>query len=454
MALGGYYIRLAGGSWGAAVQLVFLVGAGFALLALMFSVVLRRRLKVFIAKHFYRNKYDYRTEWLKFVNTLSMARQHDERQVAVQSIAQVFGSSVGLLFMRSDDGEQFVLESRWQAEDGAAEGTSVRETLPVTHELIALMSGKQWIIDLDEYRGTPDVYQNVELPGWLLTDRQWRVVSPLLQLEQLVGFVVLSEPPPPFELTYEDRDLLRTLGRHVSTYLAQHAASRKLAEVGQFEAFNRLTAFMMHDLKNAVAQMSLVVRNAEKHKRNPEFIDDAISTIANAAGRIERLIEQLRQGSVTYLTQRVLLERVVDRAVSTRTTELPMPVARFIDEDLWVDADFDRLSAVLGHLIRNAQEATPTYGEVSVSLERHATQAWVVVKDTGAGMDEAFIRERLFKPFDSTKGTRGMGIGAYQVREYVHAIGGELQVQSQPGRGTVMTVQLPLAMDSAVEVPA
>jgi putative PEP-CTERM system histidine kinase len=266
--------------------------------------------------------------------------------------------------------------------------------------------------------------------------------------------VVLSEPPPPFELTYEDRDLLRTLGRHVSTYLAQHAASRKLAEVGQFEAFNRLTAFMMHDLKNAVAQMSLVVRNAEKHKRNPEFIDDAISTIANAAGRIERLIEQLRQGSVTDLTQRVLLERVVDRAMSTRTAELPVPVARFIDEDLWVDADFDRLSAVLGHLIRNAQEATPTYGEVSVSLERRATQAWVVVQDNGTGMDEAFIRERLFKPFDSTKGTRGMGIGAYQVREYVHAIGGELQVQSSPGRGTVMTVQLPLAMDSAVKVPA
>lgn len=452
MALGGYYIRAVGGTWGAAVQLVFLVGAGFALLALIFSISLRRRAKVFIAKHFYRNKYDYRIEWLKFINTLSVMGSHDERQVAVKSIAQVFGSAAGLLFMRDESGKRFGPEGRWCVEQESGnhfprvehdiEGISASEGW------IELMATRHWIVDLDEYRRSPDAYGNIYLPEWLLAGSRWRVVSPLFQLDQLVGFVVLAAPPPPFDLTYEDIDLLRTLGRHVSTYLAQHAAARKLREVGQFEAVNRLTAFMMHDLKNAVAQMSLVVRNAEKHKRNPDFIDDAIGTIANATARIERLIEQLRQGASGDMRQRVLLERVIDRAMSARAVDEPVPVAHFVDEDLWVDADFERLSAVIGHLIRNAQEATPASGDVTVSLERHDAQAWVIVQDSGAGMDDAFIRERLFKPFDSTKGTRGMGIGAYQAREYVQAIGGDLQVQSVLGHGTIMTIRLPLAHDA------
>lgn len=444
MAAGAYYVRAVGGTWGAAAQPIFFVGAGVVLLSMIFSVSLRRRVKVFIAKHFFSNKYDYRIEWLKFIDILSAANEKDVRQVALHAITEVMASPAGLLFTVADDAHAFVPNAYWPE---AMAPRATPSNVATSQDLVRFLTERQWIIDLDEYRLTPDAYQNIQLPAWLVEDRTWRIISPLLQLDRLVGFVVLAAPPPPFELTYEDRDLLRTLGRHIATHIAQHDANSKLAEARQFEAFNRLTAFMMHDLKNAVAQMSLVVRNAERHKHNPEFVEDAISTIANAAGRIERLIEQLRQGSTAELNQRVLLERVVDRAVTSLATEppAPVPVVSFVDEDMWVDADFERLSAVFGHLVRNAQEATPVYGEITVALERHGDEAWVIINDTGTGMDEAFIRERLFRPFDSTKGTRGMGIGVYQAREYLRTLRGEMAVHSNAGVGTRMTVRLPLA---------
>jgi signal transduction histidine kinase len=108
-----------------------------------------------------------------------------------------------------------------------------------------------------------------------------------------------------------------------------------------------------------------------------------------------------------------------------------------------VKAEREKLVRVVGHLVQNAIEATPYTGKVSVTLAR--ADAWAVLKveDTGAGMDADFIRERLFRPFASTKGT-GMGIGAYECKEYVQELNGTIQVASIPGRGTQFSVRLPL----------
>src|SRR5690606_24296409 len=157
------------------------------------------------------------------------------------------------------------------------EASSMSEDEP----LVRFMRERRWIVDLRERERAPALYDDVPLPEWLARDARWRLVSPIFRLDGLGGFFVVFEPPAPFELTYEDRDLLNTAGQHVATLLLQHEADRRLAELSQFEAYNRLTAFVMHDLKNSAAQLSLVVGNAVKHKHNPEFIDDAIETIAN-----------------------------------------------------------------------------------------------------------------------------------------------------------------------------
>jgi putative PEP-CTERM system histidine kinase len=287
------------------------------------------------------------------------------------------------------------------------------------------------------------MYGNFVLPDWLRTTQGFRIVSPLLQLDRLMGFVLLYDPPPPFELTYEDRDLLKTVGRHVATHIAQQEADRKLTESRQFEAYNRLTAFMMHDLKNSAAQLRLIVDNYERHKSNPEFIDDAIGTIANAVERMTRLIDQLRGSTAPERLARVDLAALTREAVNRCSARQPRPVLHGC-EPVLVHANSERLTTVIEHVIRNAQDATRADGSVSVAITHRGAQVQLVVTDTGQGMDAEFLRDRLFRPFDSTKGAKGMGIGAYQVREYITRVAGSVEVQSSPGQGTRFTITMPV----------
>lgn len=442
MALAGYVIRDLGGSWGRVGQILFFTGAAVVLMFLMASGALRRHAAVFIAKHFYSNKYDYRIEWLRFIETISSRTDEDVRRTSVRAVAQIFDSPGGILFLGDQQAREFAPVMAWPISLD-----SIRDIAPISagSELVRFMRQKQWIIDLQEYQRTPDVYQNIELPAWLQQNPTLRIVSPLLELDRLFGFFILYDPPPPFVLMYEDRDLLKTVGRHVATQLAQHDADRRLAESRQFEAYNRLTAFMMHDLKNSVAQLQLLVRNAERHKHNPDFIDDAIGTIDNTVERMTRLIEQLRDTPGSARLQTVRFDELVHGALRRCGLRTPVPVMHSsADATIFVNADPERLSAVVEHVIRNAQDAAPD-GSISITLHTVADDAVLTVRDNGKGMDAEFVRERLFRPFDSTKGSKGMGIGAYQTREYVQMLGGHVEVQSSPGHGTAFSISLPLA---------
>jgi putative PEP-CTERM system histidine kinase len=201
----------------------------------------------------------------------------------------------------------------------------------------------------------------------------------------------------------------------------------------------------MHDLKNIAAQQSLLLQNAERHKGNPAFIDDMLATVANSVQRIGRLLEQLRGGAAPSAQGRVQLAAVIARAIGECRAQPPMPAFEPPADELWVRADADQLATVLGHVIRNAQDAAMAHGHVTLTLKRESGQAEIEIEDDGAGMDEDFIRNRLFKPFFTTKASRGMGIGAYQAREYVRSLGGSMHVDSSPGEGSVFTIRLPLA---------
>jgi putative PEP-CTERM system histidine kinase len=441
-----------GGTWGGIAQIAFFAGAAMVLAALLFSTAMRRRLMVFISKHFFRNKYDYRIEWLRFIQTLSSRGDTDIRRTSLRAIAQIFASPGGVLFTLDDTGRQFLPVAKWsQNSSDADERRCEAREIGADHELMQFLRERQWVVDLVEYAEAPDRYQNVALPECMQSTSTLRIVAPLLELDRLVGLVALQSPPAPFELTYEDRDLLKTVGRHVATYLAQHEANKKLAESRQFEAYSRLTAFMMHDLKNAAAQLSLIVANAERHKHNPEFVDDAIGTIGNASDRITRLIEQLQRGTSVQAGRRTDLCAVVRRAVARSETHVPAPQFALPNERIYITADPERLGMVLEHVIRNAQDATPADGKVTVSMSITGERVSVEVADTGQGMSAEFIRDRLFRPFDSTKGSKGMGIGAYQAREYVRSLGGEVSVESAPGVGTRFAIHLPvLSVEPAI----
>jgi putative PEP-CTERM system histidine kinase len=443
MALGGYLIRLYGGTWGRIAQIVFFAGAGIVLASLLASGSLRRRLRVFLSKHFYRNKYDYRVEWLRFIETLSAPEPGvGVRDNAVRAMAQIVSSRSGTLLMLNQAGDAYLSVAGWPNGETARRDDAM---LSVDDELVAFMKRSQWVIDLDELRRTPDVYQNVEMASFLRARDALRLAVPLLQHNDMIGIVLLERPPEPFELTYEDRDLLKTVGRHVATHLAQHEADRRLAESRQFEAYHRLTAFVMHDLKNLAAQLSLLVANAEKHRRNPDFVDDAISTIANSTGRMQRLIEQLQRREVQAPNRTVALGDVARQACERTRVRRPAPSCHVSGDDPSVQADPERLLMMVEHLIRNAQDACHEDGRVSVTVDSGDRWVDLCVEDDGSGMDAAFVRDRLFRPFDTTKGSKGMGIGAYQVREYVTSLGGRVEVASEPGSGTRIALRLPRA---------
>jgi putative PEP-CTERM system histidine kinase len=447
MAAGGYYVRQFGGSWGRLGQVVFFGGALLLLVLLVGSSVLRRRARVFLSKHFYRNKYDYRLEWLRFIGTLSSGHDEDVRRTAIAAIAQIFSSPAGILWLADEASARFVPVAAWP---GRLDELDRIEALPVSADLPAFLARTQWIVDLQELARAPDMYGNFALPQWLSTERGFRIVSPLLQLDRLMGFVLLSDPPPPFDLTYEDRDLLKTVGRHVATQIAQQESDRKLTESRQFEAYNRLTAFMMHDLKNSAAQLRLIVDNYERHKRNPEFIDDAMGTVANAVERITRLIDQLRGSTAPERLARVDLLEIAREAVRRCSVRQPRPALQKCEAAL-VQANPERLTTVIEHVIRNAQDATSAAGAISVAVSQRGPQAQLVVSDTGEGMDAEFVRDRLFRPFDSTKGAKGMGVGAYQVREYIQRLSGTVEVQSSPGQGTRFTISMPVCEPARAE---
>jgi putative PEP-CTERM system histidine kinase len=422
------------------LRLVLLCASAVLFGALCASRSVRRRVGVFVATHFYRNKYDYRIEWLRFIQTLSSGSASAVPETAILAVAQMFESPAGALYVRDESGGRFERRARWPAKSA---DDALPLAVPAETALPRFLAERQWVIDLDEFARDPGVYGDFAPPDWLPRDSRWRIVTPLLHVDSLVGFIVLAAPPPPFRMNFEDRDLFKTVGRHIALQLSQQHAERRLAESRQFEAYNQFAAFVMHDLKNAVAQLQLVVQNAARHRHNPQFIDDAILTIANSVERMTGLIDQLQARDVYGQVSEVAFAPIVEAAVMRARDREPVPSLAGGGGAGRVRADAGKLGAVLDHVIRNAQEATGASGSVRVEVTESAGRVQLVVRDDGSGMDEQFVRESLFRPFLTTKGSRGMGIGAYQTREYVHSLGGTVEVQSSPGRGTAFCITLP-----------
>lgn len=244
-------------------------------------------------------------------------------------------------------------------------------------------------------------------------------------------------------MNWEVNDLLRTAGCQAAGFLARMQATEALLEARKFDAFNRMSAFVVHDLKNIVTQLSLMLRNAERHRDNPEFQQDMLMTVEHSVERMRQLMMQLREGTKPPGTAcGVQLTDVIERVRQSKMKQGRIVETR-IGEPLTTRGHEERLERVIGHLVQNALDATAEDGRVWVSLKRRGDRAVVEVGDTGHGMTEEFIREHLFKPFQSTK-QAGMGIGAYESAQYIREMGGELQAESQETIGTRVTMILPL----------
>jgi putative PEP-CTERM system histidine kinase len=430
----GYWVRLFGGSWGKTLQVAFVFAALLFLAALAFSGTLRSRLKVFVSKHFFSYRYDYRQEWLRFTRVLATpeaGRRFDDQ--LVHALADLVESRGGALWLERDG-------KFWQtARDGLA---AVAAPEPASGPLAAFLARTGWVVRLEEYAQSPGSYPGLELPAWLAGLADAWLVVPLASGAELIGFVVLVRPRAPVDVNWEVLDLLKTASSQAASYLAQRRAADALLEAQKFDAFNRMSAFVVHDLKNLVAQLTLLLRNAERYRHNPEFQRDALETIDHVTQRMNALMLQLRTG-----TTPVERPKPVDLAELVRKQHASKSAGRAsVALDIAASAQVlgheDRLERVIGHLIQNALEATAERGSVTVRVFGDGPNAVVEVADNGIGMAPEFIRDKLFKPFQTTK-PHGMGIGVYESFQYVTGLGGRMLVDSTPNVGTRVRVLLP-----------
>lgn len=433
----GYYVRYLGGSWGGALQLVVLFVALLLLMLLGFSGSMRSRLKVLIGKNFFRYRYDYREEWLKFTNALCSENSVLQLgQQVIRGLGDMVESPAGSLWTKDASGNQFVQSARWNFPVSDI-------TEPTNSPMIASLDATGWVLSLEEFRSRPGRYGGMTPPAWLLEMPNAWLLIPLRTSAGMVGFVLLTTSRTPVDLDWEVNDLLKTAGRQAATFLAQMQATEALLESRKFDSFNRMSAFVVHDLKNILTQLSLMVRNAERHADNAEFQKDMLLTVRHSVDRMRQLMLQLREGATPADSfSGVSLDEIARRVQKSKAGMLPL-VDLEIHETVSIRGHEERIERVIGHLVQNAIDATSADGRVWMTVRREAGMAQIEVGDTGQGMSADFIHERLFKPFQTTK-QAGMGIGAYESRQYIQELGGDIQVESEENAGTRFRVRLPL----------
>jgi putative PEP-CTERM system histidine kinase len=401
-------------------------------------------MKVKIAKHLFEHRYDYRTEWLRFTETLgrmgSDAPPLTER--IVKAFADVVDAPGGLLLAGDGSGDVSIAGSwNWPGESPPAEALegfgSFWRAVEIDGRIIEFEGLRQgWASERDK---------SLVVPEWMLDEPAVWAGIPLIHHQRVVGMVVLAAPEYRRQLDWEDFDLLRTAGNQAASSLAEAMSQEALANAQRFEEFNRRFAFILHDIKNLVSQLSLVARNAERHADNPEFRADMVATLQSSVGKMNDLLARLapRSGARVQRVEAQPLRPILADAIVAKRRDRDVQLLG--DSGLCALVDPGALEQAVGHLLQNALDAS-TAAPVTVRVSGDERDVSIAISDKGVGMDGDFVRNRLFQPFASTK-AGGFGIGAFEARSLIAAMGGRLSVDSRPGKGTTFTISLPAARE-------
>ena len=439
MAAAGFYLKEVGGEWGRILQMLFLASALLILIVIFSSASFRAKVKVWISKHFFSYKYDYREEWLRFIQTVASVDTgvglHDR---ILRAIANITESGAGGLWVLRREDSAYLPTALWHMGDR-------RPAVPAQSELVGFLGDTHWIVDLDEFRNDPSRYRDVRFPEWIAGNKRLWLLVPLIYRDAVQAFVVLGDPKVRRGLDWEDFDLLRTVGHQSASYLAEQQAMNELSDARRLQDFNRRSAFIIHDLKNVVSQMSLMMQNAQRFGDNPEFQKDMLATVSNSVARMKDLLERFKgeqEQEAGQSSELVDLSQTV-REVAENWRKQKADLTVEIDDVVAMSVDRERIVSILDHLLQNAIEAAGMNGVVVLRQREIDEGVLIEIEDDGPGMDQDYVEARLFRPLDSEKAT-GYGLGAYQTRQLVRELGGRLEVSSEVGRGTTMRVILPV----------
>ncbi len=442
-------LQIIGGNYARLAQISFLFGTTIGALLLLPSGRFRAWFKVKLAKNFFQHRYDYRSEWIRFTDTIGRpgADSAPFHERVIKAIADITDSPAGILLVPDESG-QLVLQSRWNWSSLQVPARAC------TARTIAFFEDTGHIVEFDTLRaGQDEKCDAAAIPDWMNKDERTWVAVPLVHFNRLTGLMLLARPRVNRTLDWEDLDMLRIVGRQVASYLAEYRSQESLSEVQRFDEFNRRMAFIMHDIKNLVSQLSLLAGNAKRHAGNPEFQADMIDTLQDSAGKMNGLLERLSQHNKANPAEprSVKVAELIQSTIEKK--RLLHNVESNQIDDLTVFADPARVDQILGHLIQNAIDASAEDEPITINARRRDLSVAIEVCDRGTGMSNEFIRTQLFKPFASSK-QGGFGIGAYEARELARAMNGRLEVESKEGVGSRFTLILPLSKHLPEDISA
>lgn len=424
---------------------ITLLGAAlFPLTYLLSSGNARRKILVWISKHLFSAQFDYREIW-KNINTALAPELQGElaAQAALTASLQAINYKGGSYYQ--------LRYGRWRCV-ATASGDLSHDSVLEIERLSKEICDSAWIVDIEEANRDPRNYPMLsEKPSNLLKDKvHWFV--PVKSGGSIVGiWIIAFGEKPQWPLNWETRDLLGILSQKIESYIRAQETLKKLSEHAQLAAFHQTSAFVIHDMKNVFAQLSMINQNAVEHIENPLFVDDMLKTMSSVEARMAKMLAKLtnKQQNKSQSTP-IEFELVfwLKRQESEILNQCKNSNISFLfpeNNEFMVLADKERFSNVFKHLIDNALHASKGADSpfVKIICEFSVNHAKIAIMDNGEGMTEEFIKSKLFKPFETTKGNAGMGLGAYDAKRFSEDSSGELVVESKIGEGTTFTLILP-----------
>ena len=420
---------------------VLLAAVIIGLLLLVFagavSPVARNHLRVVLNKHFFSQRFDYRSEWLGVSRALGETqRQADAEKTALDVLVSTTDSQAGALWLKSDGAYRLAVDT--------LDFCDASRQLKVfdDHPMIERMHSDAWIYAVKSPLDTAAGQYNDDLPEHINGLANFWLILPLILHEEVIGFAGLTSPHKSPQFDYESLDIARLTSFQVAGFLQLHRYERQQEDQARFAVYSQMSSFLMHDLNNVLHQQKLLLKNAQRHRDNPEFMDDMLETIDNSVNRLETLVGRLGTGKPEK-RQLANLGSVVETALNLYANKTSEPTLDIVGPMPNIACDQDKLAMAIGHIVKNAQDASGN-GHVQLTADTQAAYARVRIQDSGGGMTDEFIQEKLFKPFESTKDSGGMGIGVYLTKTYIEQLGGRIQVESEPGQGTLFSLFLPI----------
>ena len=428
LGLVGEGMRYFGESFPRSLVVALSLVVGIGIVTILLSETVKRKITAFLNRNFYQDKYDYRVQWLDFTDRLSSARTGDELLTGILSgYCETFGMGGGALFLSDNslDGYSLVAKLEMEPSPWVSGGDP----------FVACMLAGKHVVNMGEVAREPMLAKNE-----FLEKNDVSLSVPLFLHGLMHGFILLVRPLNTTE-TYstEDYDLMKTLAHQTSSAILNLRLSDQLAQAKEMEVLGRVSTFVVHDLKNLVYTVSLILDNAKDYIAEPDFQQDMLASLGNTVDKMKTLIAKLKYLPETRGLNKksVDLLRLMEEAAATVTGA----GVRVIGSSVMAEVDRDEMHKVALNLLLNAVDATDGPGTVVVEVGK-GEQAFIRVTDEGCGIPEEFLRRDLFSPFKSTKKS-GLGIGLYQCKQIVEAHNGTIEVESEVGKGSVFTVRIP-----------